>query len=83
MVLPDSSRISRVLLYSGAASLLVLVFAYGEFSLLGQVFHSCSTEADFLYFRGPSTPDRSGLGSGPFARRYSGCDVLFSFPPGP
>ena len=79
MVPPTSHRIPRVLWYSGsrAAS---LPFAYGTGTLSGPAFIQCSAkEIRFLSVRNPFGPKTKGLGSFPFARRYSENRVYFLF----
>ena len=79
MVLPASRRIPRVLRYSGTGCSLLL-FAYAAFTLSGGTFQSSSTK-NILCFCRPATPESmlSGLGSFPFARRYSGNRCFFLF----
>ena len=53
-------------------------FAYGAFTLFGRPFQISSTIHASRYERS-TTPDKSGLGSSPFARRYSGNRCFFLF----
>ena len=79
MVPPTSRKVPRVSRYSGYG-LLLLVFAYEAFTLSGGL--SQNPSASFQKYLLPSvTPkDKSfGLGSFPFARRYSGNRCFFLF----
>ena len=76
---PASRRIPRVLRYSGAGCSLLL-FAYAAFTLSGPAFQRCSTKNSLCLCRS-TTPESmlSGLGSFPFARRYSENRSFFLF----
>ena len=77
MVPPASRRITRVLRYSGTC-LGLLAFVYVAFTLFDCAFQHYSTSNSPRLCR-PSTPVSmlSGLGSFPFARRYSGNRCFF------
>lgn len=51
-------------------------FAYGALTSCGRASDRVRL-GSLLLSRSPSTPDRSGLGSSPFARRYSGNHCCF------
>ena len=53
-------------------------FAYGAFTLYGRTFQFSSTIHASRY-EWSTTPDKSGLGSSPFARRYLGNRCFFLF----
>ena len=76
---PASRRIPRVLRYSGTGCSLLL-FAYAAFTLSGRAFQPCSAKNSLCLCR-PATPMSMlfGLGSFPFARRYSGNRCFFLF----
>ena len=78
---PASHRIPRVLWYSGT-SYSLLLFTYAAFTLSGPAFQQCSIK-NILCSCWPATPESmlSGLGSFPFARRYSGNRCFFLFLP--
>ena len=79
MVPPSSHRIPRVLWYSGS-SLSRYHFVYGTFTLSGPAFlprlTMISSSSAVL---NPVRPKTVGLGSFPFARRYSGNRYYFLF----
>ena len=79
MVPPASHRIPRVLWYSGTGCGL-LVFSYAAVTLSGRAFQPSSTKNSLCFCR-PTTPMSMlfGLGSFPFARRYSGNRFFFLF----
>ena len=71
MVDPDSDRVPRAPPYSGfcqAAS----VFAYVAFTLFDRLFQNLSANFRSFTFMQSYNPAYCGLGSSPFARRYSG-----------
>ena len=74
---PASHQVSRAWWYSGAI-LEVSYFVYGTVTPCGAPFHASST---IVLFRcgWSTTPDCSGLGSSPFARRYLGNRCFFLF----
>ena len=76
---PASRRIPRVLRYSGTGCSLLL-FAYTALTSFGRAFQPCSAKNSLCFCR-PATPVSmlSGLGSFPFARRYSGNRCFFLF----
>lgn len=80
MVPPASDKISRVSPYSGSFSLLLLAFRLRGFHPLRPCFRSRSAMLPLPLSRRPFYPDPSiGLGSFPFARRYSGNHCCFLF----
>ena len=87
MVLADSRRISRVLRYLGVRSESQRAFAYRAFTFYGLTFQTVRLACWFLTLRLYAeriprplrTQACSGLGSSPFARRYSGNRVFFLF----
>ena len=79
MVPPISRKVPRVSRYSGSCRLTSL-FAYAAFTLSGGL--SQNPSAKFCQYLTQSiTPEdkSSGLGSSPFARRYSGNRCFFLF----
>jgi hypothetical protein len=87
MVLADSHRISRVLWYLGDYSESQRAFAYRAFTFYGLTFQTVRLACWFLTLRLYAeqiprhlcTQACSGLGSSPFARRYSGNRIFFLF----
>ena len=79
MVPPTSHKVPRVSWYFGSR-LLNIHFAYGAFTLSGWLSQNHSAMKSSHVMRS-LTPDctQSGLGSFPFARRYSGNRVFFLF----
>ena len=79
MVPAHSHKVSRVSWYSGSR-LADSSFAYGAFTLSGWLSQNHSAMKSSHVLRS-ITPDctQSGLGSFPFARRYSGNRVFFLF----
>ena len=79
MVPPTSHKVPRVSWYFGSR-LLNIHFAYGAFTLSGWLSQNHSAMKSSHIMRS-ITPDctQSGLGSFPFARRYSGNRVFFLF----
>ena len=79
MVPPTSHKVPRVSWYFGSR-LLNIHFAYGAFTLSGWLSQNHSAMKSSHVVRS-ITPDctQSGLGSFPFARRYSGNRVFFLF----
>ena len=85
MVPPDSTGISRAPAYSGTSTAPYSRFAYGTLTPSGPPFQARSATLSIAFLEAPqpqagSTPP--GLGSSPFARRYSGNLYLISLPPG-
>ena len=79
MVPPTSCKVSRVSQYSGS-SLLILVFAYEAFTLSGWLSQNHSANKILSLLLSITPQDKScGLGSFPFARRYSGNRCFFLF----
>ena len=86
MVPAGSRRISRVLRYSGAVSVVVSVFAYGTVTRYGMPFQGISANFTTPFVDGPTTPHdalphlRFGLlrVRSPLLAE----SLLFSFPPG-
>ena len=74
---PASHQVSRAWWYSGA-TLWLVHFAYGAFTLYGRPLQIAST-IDASRYEWSTTPDKSGLGSSPFARRYLGNRCFFLF----
>ena len=86
MVPADSHRISRVPRYSGAASLLNQVFAYGAFTPCGSAFQRIRLTFSDNFVGGPTTPSHA-LPHGRFGllrvrSPLLAQSLLFSFPPG-
>ena len=87
MVLADSRRISRVLRYLGVRPESQRAFAYGAVTLYGRPFQGARLACWFVTLRTHAgripqplrTQACSGLGSSPFARRYSGNRGFFLF----
>ena len=79
MVPPTSHKVPRVSWYFGSR-LLNIHFAYGAFTLSGWLSQNHSAMKSSHVLRS-ITPDctQSGLGSFPFARRYSGNRCFFLF----
>lgn len=77
MVPPASHQVSRAWWYSGA-TLRFVHFVYRAFTFCGGTFQFSSTIHASLS-EWSTTPDKSGLGSSPFARRYSGNRCFFLF----
>ena len=79
MVPALSHRVSRVPWYSGFRAPFQC-FAYGAFTLSGRSFQFLSAASLGKLVRSiPRRASRSGLGSFPFARRYSGNRFFFLF----
>ena len=74
---PASHQVSRAWWYSGAI-LRFVHFAYRAFTFYGRSFQISSTIHASRY-EWSTTPDKSGLGSSPFARRYLGNRCFFLF----
>ena len=74
---PASHQVSRAWWYSGAI-LRFVHFAYGAITLYGRTFLNSSAIHASRY-EWSTTPDKSGLGSSPFARRYLGNRCFFLF----
>src|SRR5512137_916923 len=87
MVLADSRRISRVLRYLGVRSESQRVFVYRTITCCGPTSQTVRLTCWFLTLRLYAeriprplrTQACSGLGSSPFARRYSGNRDFFLF----
>jgi hypothetical protein len=73
----DEHQVSRAWWYSGA-TLRFVHFVYRAFTFCGGTFQFSSTIHASLS-EWSTTPDKSGLGSSPFARRYSGNRCFFLF----
>ena len=91
----DSDRVSRARPYSGTCQGRLHAFAYGTVTPCGESFQTLRLTRNFVTSRpagrriktGPTTParqqlplwHRTGLGSSPFARHYSGSRGFFPF----